>query len=292
MKKIGTILKWVIGIFFILIGITWLLIENYMQTGIFSIIIGLSIIPPTFLKIESIINKRIPWKIKLIALVIGLFVWLVSFPDTRKDGKPFTDDVSNIEIESLNKESLENEEVPFQYTIERQNFDKKMSKASFDIRLKNRISKNNIKVIADRIKFDNPNYDKYFILYYLPDMKIGSGAWATSHYTPDLFIDIIGISADEAKGISKIEKLGDETIGSWFDSRAGIESMMTIYKEGKVYKWRKTYSDKSFEDIILTRNKNTFRYDNGYGEFLKIESDGKLGLYSSNGRYAIIPPKK
>ena len=40
-------------------------------------------------------------------------------------------------------------------------------------------------------------YDKVFICYYLPGMVKDAGAWATSHFTPDLQVRILGSLQDK-----------------------------------------------------------------------------------------------
>jgi len=63
-------------------------------------------------------------------------------------------------------------------------------KCSFDVRISQKISEREISVIANKIKKSSPATDANFILYYLPCMKINDGAWATSHFNPDLKVEI------------------------------------------------------------------------------------------------------
>jgi len=63
-------------------------------------------------------------------------------------------------------------------------------KCSFDVRISQKISEKEIAAIANKIKKSSSATDANFILYYLPCMKVNDGAWATSHFNPDLKIEI------------------------------------------------------------------------------------------------------
>lgn len=41
-------------------------------------------------------------------------------------------------------------------------------------------------------QYEGEKYDRVFICYYLPGMVLNSGAWATSHFNPDLEVRILG----------------------------------------------------------------------------------------------------
>jgi hypothetical protein len=62
-------------------------------------------------------------------------------------------------------------------------------KCSYDLRIKNKLSDSQIELIANQLKGDSPSVKKIFITYYLPCMKIGSGAWATSNFDSELSIN-------------------------------------------------------------------------------------------------------
>jgi hypothetical protein len=68
-------------------------------------------------------------------------------------------------------------------------------KISLNIRLSRKCSESQLSTIAREIKDRHVSgpYKRVFMLYYLPGMPVGDGAWATSHYTPSsgFKIDII-----------------------------------------------------------------------------------------------------
>jgi len=66
-------------------------------------------------------------------------------------------------------------------------------KASVVVRLEEKISREDIQKIAPKNQNDGcRNYDRVYIGYLLPGMVDGEGAWATSHFDPDLEIRLVG----------------------------------------------------------------------------------------------------
>ncbi|MDA3933986.1 MAG: hypothetical protein PF630_06625 [Gammaproteobacteria bacterium] len=65
-------------------------------------------------------------------------------------------------------------------------------KKSVDVRILKKHTKDELAGFAHEIKnLDSRKYDRIFIFYYLPGMSIGSGAYATTHYNPNLQIKIL-----------------------------------------------------------------------------------------------------
>lgn len=62
-------------------------------------------------------------------------------------------------------------------------------KRSIVIEISEPVDAANLTRIANSIKTDG--YVRTFIEYYLPGMKINAGAWATSHFDPDLEVIIV-----------------------------------------------------------------------------------------------------
>lgn len=76
-------------------------------------------------------------------------------------------------------------------------------KRSLDVRLNRKVSEETLQAIALKLRAIDPrNYERTFITYYLPDMAIGSGAWATTHFNPDLEVRVLGLTAEAEKSLS------------------------------------------------------------------------------------------
>jgi hypothetical protein len=184
-----------------------------------------------------------------------------------------------------NDYGYENAAIP-RFSVEAIELDRSFEKASFKIRLNEKLSEKDIETIAQDLKNRNPGFKRYFISYYLPSMTLGDVAWATSHFNPNLSVKIQGISNEAEVELKTRVTIEGEVVGKWFDDRPFVESTLIIYRQNTVYKLRQTYRDGSFADKELKKIANTFTYENDFGEYLKIESDGALGLYSENGKFA------
>ena len=84
--------------------------------------------------------------------------------------------------------------------IEQSNFEN--IKNSIVIRLEKKVSKAFLEKLALKLRKAEPKkYDRMFITYYLPGMTPGSGAWAASHFNPNLKVNIFGTTIAEEKAL-------------------------------------------------------------------------------------------
>ena len=99
-------------------------------------------------------------------------------------------------------------------------------KRSLNIRLAEKVSEDTLRDIAKELKqTDSAQYERTFIVYYLPDMEVGAGGWATSHFYPDLDVRILGLTAEQEVALSTDS--GDptrEVVGNWLDDRPTSEA--------------------------------------------------------------------
>jgi hypothetical protein len=64
-------------------------------------------------------------------------------------------------------------------------------KTSIDIRLDSEVDEEILYKIANELWEDGrEKYERVFICYYLPDMEVDAGAWATTHFDPKLEVKI------------------------------------------------------------------------------------------------------
>lgn len=75
------------------------------------------------------------------------------------------------------------------YNIETEQCNKPF-KCSYDIRIQDQLSEQDLSQVANKIKDKAPVVDSIFINYYLPCMKIGNGAWASARFTPKLSVSV------------------------------------------------------------------------------------------------------
>ena len=105
------------------------------------------------------------------------------------------------------------------------------------VMLNRKISEDVLRSVATKLKNSDPGvYERTLILYYLPGMKPGAGAWATTFFDPDLEVRILGLSADQEQSlVSKTTDRPSQTaIGKWLDE--GLFGVIRIYREtGTLY---------------------------------------------------------
>jgi hypothetical protein len=67
------------------------------------------------------------------------------------------------------------------------------TKGTLVIRLPGEIETDALKRLAIMLRRDGRrHFERLFITYYLPGMRVGAGAWATTHFNPDLKVRILG----------------------------------------------------------------------------------------------------
>ena len=159
-------------------------------------------------------------------------------------------------------------------------------KCDLTVRLSKKVSEETLRQLAIELRTKEPKkYDKMFITYYLPGMTIGAGAWATTHFNPNLDVRILGMTIEqERKLLREKTKVSGKTIGVWADELGKI----TIIKKGSGHIIEKKYEDGSGskEDLISykVRGKPAFKVrGDDLGEYYVIERSGELGVYDSLG---------
>jgi len=162
-------------------------------------------------------------------------------------------------------------------------------KCSYDIELKQEMTKTDLKAIANQVRSREPNKcSKFFIVYYLPNMIRGSGGWATSHFNPNLEVKILGLTIDQEENISK-KITSDNLIGSWVDNRPYVGSITTLEKSEGIYTMVTLFNDGGSSEYNMVQK----QYDQGtgytnaktseFGEYFIINNQGNLDLYDSDG---------
>jgi len=169
-------------------------------------------------------------------------------------------------------------------------------KGSIDIRLEKKVPKDFLQKLALKLReTELRKYDRLFITYYLPGMKPGSGAWATSHFNPNLEVKILGTTIEEEKALKDRPKdSSDEIIGEWLDESPYVGVKYTLMKKnGKIIMVRKFKDGTGSEnEMIQKKHSGRLRFEekdgNDFGEYYLIERNGNLGAYDSAGLITTI----
>lgn len=95
-------------------------------------------------------------------------------------------------------------------------------KYSEDIVLDERITEQQIEIRFNRIKREHQGFEQYYVHFYLPDMEIGNGAWATANYDGELKVSIQEHFAPQVveKEIRKVEE--KPVIYYWMNTKSNV----------------------------------------------------------------------
>jgi hypothetical protein len=162
-------------------------------------------------------------------------------------------------------------------------------KRSLDIRLNKKVSEDVLRAIALELKSSDSNdYEHTFICYYLPDMTVGAGAWATTHFDPTLEINIYGLTVQEEQElIAEPTPSNVEIIGIWLDELTGTR--IIFYQEDDMIFMEWQFKDGSSlkEEMIKSSSPLGQRFDkkegSDYGDHWIIDQDGNLQIRDDFG---------
>ena len=163
-------------------------------------------------------------------------------------------------------------------------------KRTLSIRLNKKVSEDVLREIALKLKSeDSSEYDRTLITYILPGMTVGTGAWATTHFDPDLQVCILGLTAEQEQLLkAKRQPSSRKVIGKWVDNGVGGSSIMTIFREHGKYCLESRYSDGSVGMQILIKS-GAYRFndfESDAGDHYVILSDGDLEISDNDGLIA------
>jgi hypothetical protein len=167
-------------------------------------------------------------------------------------------------------------------------------KRSLDVRLNKKVSEQTLRAIALKLKAqDSRAYDRTFIAYYLPGMTVGAGAWATTHFDPNLEVLILGLTAeDENKLVAQPEPANREIIGRWLDESPFVGSRITLFREeGKLFIEQMFKDGSSFKKKLVERKSPLGRrFDkvegSRAGDHWVLGSSGNLQVRDNDGLIA------
>ena len=169
-------------------------------------------------------------------------------------------------------------------------------KRSVDVRLSKKVSEEALHSIALEIKkLDRQEYDRTFMCYFLPYMVVNSGAWATTHFDPDVDVQILGLTIEDEKSLRG--RIFDSTwniVGMWLDERPYGGAMFTIYLDtDKLYlEWSAPDGVISTDELVEKASSMGRRFEeaDGYeiGDYLfyLIDHQGNLQFWGEDGHSA------
>lgn len=178
------------------------------------------------------------------------------------------------------------------YTVLSEVKNDSINKVNLDIQLNKKVDEKVLGAIGEKLKSDLKldNYSKIWIFYYLPNMTVGSGAWASTHFTPNLEIKILGATENQMEAsIKKSNEIDGKVIGKWKEDQY-TNSVYIIYEKDNQLIIRTIFSNGQQSDAKLKASidNTSTRYDylsNGYnGEYFKVNSNKELEFYNKENK--------
>lgn len=179
------------------------------------------------------------------------------------------------------------------FTIIKEDKNEHIKKINIDVRLEKEISKTELKKIGFKIKEERPDFNKFWIFYYLPGHKIGNGAWAITHFKPELEIEILGASKEASEEMNE-KKVSGTILSVWNDNDAIMPNKIYLVQENdklfiKTIYAKNKYTEASeiIREVIEVKKKGliNYNYDNDHGDYYVLEKNGNLGLYDDEGKF-------
>jgi hypothetical protein len=140
-------------------------------------------------------------------------------------------------------------------------------------------------------QLDKNTYQRTFIGYYLPGMEVGAGSWATTHFNPNLEVEILGATGEEeAKLKSNPDKQKGIIVGDWYCDQPFLERRTTLYSQDNRIYLKNLFKDgsSSTEEMIEKKTEKGRRFEkkagSRAGEYYLINSNGLLDIWDSAGK--------
>ena len=167
------------------------------------------------------------------------------------------------------------------------------TRCSFDVRLEERVPESSIRNIAEEIKRrEAEECERVFIVHYLPGMEVNAGAWATSHFTPNLEVRILGQTVEQANSAPPL--LDGEVVGRWRRDVLPAGCLTIVRRDDQlIARWDYTdgsNSENSLDESQLPDGRLRFedQGENAFGEYYIVETDGRIGLYDEDGQFLLM----
>lgn len=156
------------------------------------------------------------------------------------------------------------------------NFDKR----SVVVRLDEKVSKEQLIQIGTDIK-NETSFSKTFINYYLPEMVVGDGSWAYTHFRPELDVRIQGLKKG---GLNDLKIYNNESvIGKWEDKAFGI--IYVLEKNGDSYVMTLNLSDgKVIQEVKRVSENKFIQVDPEKEDYYIINDGGNLEVWDDIGK--------
>jgi|GEM_PF-5621916 len=158
-------------------------------------------------------------------------------------------------------------------------------KRGFEVVINKRLDETELQTLGNYIYqyFDGEKFQNFFINYYLKGMIIGNGSYASTHFTPNLEVNLTGLSQNEIENI-KANNFHEKRF--WIDD--GFKNIISFRKENNKILMYRYFSDfsKDIREIKfkIQNNDTIFIVPNRInGEEYRINMENDLEQYDNQG---------
>ncbi|MFR9596801.1 MAG: hypothetical protein SNH79_04385 [Rikenellaceae bacterium] len=188
---------------------------------------------------------------------------------------------------SCQEEKYPKEELPkdFSCSIISNTTNPTLEKNEVHVSINSYLTTGQIATLAEMIYKELPKQRRSYIFY---KKGASNDVWATSHYDPELEINILGTNIVESTTTTSTIDLEGDVIGRWKTDKSGFTVYLTETSNGKRFAtFAYNFGDPIQEEVKCEKLSNglKFSHPNNHGEYYIIYKNGNLGLYSNNGKY-------
>lgn len=167
---------------------------------------------------------------------------------------------------------------------------------SLDVRISRKVDEDGLEALAYRLREQaSGSVERTFIVYYLPGMEVGAGGWATSHFDPELDVQILGVSEDASSQIENIrDQYGQNLIGIWENNQPGSAATFALVRKESGFEMERIFPDGSSHTITVQKQPSETgrRFqdpENTFGEYWLLR-EGRLELHDPEGVISVAQP--
>ena len=185
----------------------------------------------------------------------------------------------------------------FSYKILKDESNVALEKNQLTLELNEKLTEGQVATLAEKLFKSKDKQRRFYIFYLLPGMKEGSGAWATSHFDPDLKIEIIGATPkQETSENTAADKVDGEVVGKWHEEQYTSANYVIFKKDNKIFV-RTIFKNGQTSDEELKSKKvdNGTRYDykegGTNGEYFILNDKSELEFYNKENKKFTVATK-
>lgn len=182
------------------------------------------------------------------------------------------------------------------YTIIEDN--RNASTRSIEVALSEKLTAEQLELLGNRLRDEeSTDFERTGIGYYVPTSDQESTYWASTHFAPDIDVQINGatIEEEEIMRATDLPASDENIIDVWIDEGLPAARITLYTEDGSVWMERLFADGSSGVDEMAESTSDLGRRfdwipDRGFGEFLIITPDGILEMHNSEFAFARIFP--